>query len=93
MRKIESKMLAAVKAKQAFTLDNTTVVYNEKLNSSSVYLHGNHIAEYQHLGGRLIVNKGTLARWPTPTTKSRLNALGASVYTKKGVTYLEGVAV
>jgi hypothetical protein len=35
----------------------------------------------------------TLSRWSTNTTKSRLRALGANVTTRKGVTYLNNVAI
>ena len=92
MRVIEEKMNAAIAKKQNFTLDNTTVTYNESENVSSILLHGNHIADYWH-GSGLRVNVQTLKRWPSNTTKSRLRALGAKVTTKKGITYLDGVAV
>jgi hypothetical protein len=94
MRKIELQMLDAVKNKREFRLDNTSVVFVPALNDSlidrsEVYLHGNLIAKYWHdLAAPLEVVKETLARWATPTTKSRLRALGANVATRKGVTYL-----
>jgi len=96
MRKIEQKMVDAVKNKREFRLDNTTVFFisasesgNPNGSRSEIYLHGNLIAEYWHDAlTPLEVNTQTLARWSTPTTKSRLRALGANVATRKGVTYL-----
>lgn len=99
MRKIEQQMLAAVKEQRTWSSGNTQVTFspytdNAKGNRSAVYLHGNHIATYLHDAdngrGALVVNECTLRRWPTPTTKSRLRALGANVATKGGVTYLDG---
>lgn len=79
---------------------NTAVFYISASESgnphgarSEVYLHGNHIASYWHSTGELEVNDRTLAHWPTPTTKSRLRALGANVETRKGKTYLNGEEV
>ena len=100
MRKIEKQMIAAVQNKQDFRLDNTTVFFISASESgnpfgsrSEIYLHGNLIAEYWHHANKLEVDTQTLARWSTPTTKSRLRALGANVTTRKGVTYLDNVAV
>jgi hypothetical protein len=102
MRKIEQQMLHAVHAKiDKWMNDNTAVFYisaNESGNPfgsrSEIYLHGNLIAEYWHdLPTPLEVDTVTLARWSTPTTKSRLRALGADVATRKGVTYLNNVAI
>jgi hypothetical protein len=100
MRKIEKQMVAAVQSKQDFSLDNTSVVYSSPTltnpfgSRADIYLHGNLIAEYWHDSPTpLKVNKDTLARWSTPTTKSRLRALGANVTTRKGVTYLDNVAI
>jgi len=96
MRKIEKAVLAAVQNKQDFRLSNTTVYFisasesgNPHGSRSEIYLHGNLIAEYWHDQPEpLAVDVKTLARWSTPTTKSRLRALGANVATRKGVTYL-----
>jgi hypothetical protein len=101
MRKIEKQMVAAVQSKQDFRLDNTSVFFISAQESgnpfgsrSEIYLHGNLIAEYWHdEKAPLAVNRDTLARWSTPTTKSRLRALGANVATRKGVTYLDNVAI
>jgi hypothetical protein len=70
---------------------NTTVSIRDD-NSVSVFLHGNHIADVWALGF-VSVNQDTLRQWATPTTKSRLRALGADVSTRKGVTYLNNVAI
>lgn len=97
MRKIEQAMLAAVQQRKFWISGNTCVDYVEAGNPngprSEIFLHGNHIADYWHQSGTLDVDSRTLALWPTPTTKSRLRALGASVYTKKGTTYLDGQVV
>ena len=101
MRKIEKAVLSAVQNKRDFRLDNTSVFFISASESgnpfgarSEIYLHGNLIAEYWHdQAAPLAVNRDTLARWPTPTTKSRLRALGANVTTRKGVTYLNDQAI
>lgn len=93
MRKIESAMLEAIKAKRDWVKDNTSVHYNDTTNSSVVRLHGNLIAFYCHDLNEYRYSYEMLSRYPTVTTKSRLRAMGASVTTKKGVTFLDGVAV
>jgi len=91
MRKIEQQMVNAVHARKGWSLDNTSVQTVGSI--SAVYLHGNHIADYSHELHKLTVNTNTLKRWSTPTTKSRLRALGANVATRKGVTYLDNIAI
>ena len=94
-------MIASVDAKIDWRLDNTSVFFisatesgNPNGSRSEIYLHGNLIAEYWHdAPNPLEVDTKTLARWSTPTTKSRLRALGAKVSTRKGVTYLDNVAI
>ena len=101
MRKIEKQLLAAIKARKDWTLNNTGCFFVSASESGNVagsrteiYLHGNHIADYWHdLAEPLEVDSRTLARYPTVTTKSRLRALGANVMTKKGVTYLNDAPV
>jgi hypothetical protein len=102
MRKIEQQMISAIHNKvDKWMNDNTAVFYisaNESGNPfgsrSEIYLHGNLIAEYWHdEKAPLAVDTKTLARWSTKTTKSRLRALGANVSTRKGVTYLDNVAI
>jgi hypothetical protein len=100
MRKIEQQMLNAIYNNKAWQSGNTVVTPRFD-GSLAVYLHGNHIATV--INSQLIddaitpriveVNTDTLRRWSTPTTKSRLRALGANVATRKGVTYLNNVAI
>lgn len=92
MRKIEKQMLEAIHNQKAWQLDNTTVSVRSD-SSMSVYLHGNHIADVDSPTGFVLVNQDTLRRWKTPTTKSRLRALGVNVATRKGITYLNDVAI
>lgn len=68
MRKIERDMIAAIKANKNRPLGNTYV--NPVIGGVEVHLHGNHIATLTDTGLRF-----TLAGWPTPTTRSRINAL------------------
>ena len=89
MRKIEKFMLAAIEHHVPWSMNNTQVSIDA--NTAHVFLHGNHIASV--VNDNVMVNKDTLRLFPTPTTKSRLRALGVDVYTKKGVTYLNGEEV
>lgn len=91
MRKIEQQMLNAIHSRKGWMSGNTSVQTVGSI--SAIYLHGNHIADYSHESNQLTVNADTLRTWQTPTTKSRLRALGANVTTRKGVTYLNNVAV
>lgn len=83
MRKIEREMLAAISNKRSWAKDNTSVVYEGELNTTTharmeqakVFLYGNHIATYLYRDSKACPNIVTFARWPTRTTKSRLNAL------------------
>ena len=90
MRVIEKKMVEAVNFGIPFQESNTKVTID--FNTAHVFLYGNHIASVVN-GGTPIVNLDTLREYPTPTTKSRLRALGVNVYTKKGITYLYGEAI
>jgi len=72
MRKIEVKMLEAFRSGKSFNGGNTVVT-----KGGEIYLHGNLIA-WKRRGAIFISNRG----WETPTTKSRLNALGAGIYQK-----------
>lgn len=102
MRKIEQQMLNAVMSKADKWVNNNTAVFyisasesgNPNGARSEIYLHGNLIAEWWYdLPAPLDVDETTLARWPSPTTKSRLRALGADVTTRKGITYLNNIAI
>jgi len=92
MRKIELQMVDAINSRREWRLNNTSVKPIDDINVA-VYLHGNHIADVNSRTGFVMVNGGTLSSWPTPTTKSRLRALGANVTTKRGVTYLDDIAL
>jgi hypothetical protein len=92
MRKIEKAMVNAINNQQNWQLDNTMVRKIDDTNMG-VYLFGNHIADVNSSTGFVLVNVNTLKVHPTPTTKSRLRALGANVWTKNGVTFLDGIQV
>jgi hypothetical protein len=68
MRKIESKMIAAIKGNTDWKCDNTEVINIEGV--SFVYLHGNQIATIDD--DSLTLFDGG---YQSKTTKSRLNAL------------------
>ena len=68
MRKIEKLMNIAIQNKTDWRMSNTTVSNNDDV--STVYLHGNKIAEIGDAFVR-IFDGG----WRTNTTKSRLNAI------------------
>lgn len=70
MRKIESQMIAAIKASKDWQSANTSVSYNEESDLSIVRLHGNKIAE---VGDNFVVIFD--GGWQTNTTKSRLNVI------------------
>lgn len=92
MRKIEKQMIDAINNCRTWHGANTSVSTIDDVNCA-VFLHGNHIADVNSRTGFVMVNKYTLRKWPSVTTKSRLRALGANVTTKKGITYLNGIAV
>ena len=78
MRKLETRMNNAIRKRQNFSNGNTRVatgsffendVYCEE---SKVFLHGNHIATYNHVTKELTLFDGG---YQSVTTKSRLNAL------------------
>jgi len=92
MRTIEKEMLLAVFNQKYWKNSNTSVSKIDDVNVA-VYLHGNHIADVNSRTGLVMVNKNTLRRWPSTTTKSRLRALGVNVYTKNDQIYLDGEAL
>ena len=63
-------MVEAVRNGKSMKCGNTEVCAHG-LRSWSVYLHGNHIARASDTHAF----EFTLAGWPTPTTRSRINAL------------------
>jgi len=93
MRKIEREMLRAINERETKTLGNTLVRFDADDMVSAVFLHGNHIADVWHGQGFTEPNTDTLAEWPTPTTKSRLRALGVNLTQKAGVISIDGEMV
>lgn len=94
MRKIEQKMVNALRTGRALNLQNTCVAKRQRVAGGyfqAVYLHGNEIArlEYNHTKAREpFAIMGTLAGWGTVTTRSRLNAIcreftGAARFSQK----------
>ena len=72
MRKIEKQMNSALHAKKNWAGSNTTVVYNDSTNCSSVYLHGHQIATLDHNTNAVKLDS---CGYESRTTKSRLNAI------------------
>ena len=84
MRKIETQMCQAVQQNINWSSANTTVTIDKETNTSSIYLHGNLIAQVDE-DSMTIFDGG----YQSVTTKSRLNALceefcvdGEGVYQK-----------
>jgi len=73
MRKIEKLMCFAVSECRTWSLNNTAVKPTMH-NCMGIYLWGNHVADIT-ASGKVLVNFDTYSRWPTRTTKSRINAL------------------
>ena len=100
MRQIEKDMLRAINERENWRKDNTDVrviILDENV-ISQVFLHGNHIADFVHNRtqwgmGWIEPNHDPLADWPTPTTKSRLRALGVNVTQKAGAVAIDGEVV
>lgn len=92
MRKIESQMVNAIHSQKRWAMANTIVSPIDDTNVA-IYLHGHEIAIVNTYNGFTMPNVDTLRRYPTNTTKSRLRALGVNVATRKGVTYLNNVAI
>jgi len=90
MRKIESQMCSAIQSNKNWSSGNTSVITDEN-NISTVYLHGNKIAEIDE-DSMTIYDGG----YQSTTTKSRLNALcdyfcveGECVYQKNFKWYVD----
>ena len=84
MRKIEQQMNAAISNGINWQSANTAVTFDSETETSTVYLHGNKIAEGGDFGVRLWDGG-----YQSTTTKSRLNAIlsehafaGESVFQK-----------
>ena len=72
MRKIETQMNDAISNNKNWQSANTRVEFDADTNESTVYLHGNKIAEVGDNYIRLFDGG-----WQSNTTKSRLNAIMA----------------
>jgi len=92
MRKIEQQMISAIHSQKRWSVANTIVSPIDDTNVA-VYLHGHEIAIVNTYNGFTMTNVDTLRRYPTKTTNSRLRALGVNVATRKGITYLDNVAI
>lgn len=85
MRQIEQNMVNAVNGRYNFKSGNTQVTVNDDI--IRVYLHGNCIYTECNSTGK---KRCTLAGWNTPTTRSRLRALGVNIKQKKGLPVVNG---
>ena len=94
MRKIEQNMLKAIQEKRDWMQDNTCVVFSDHNGNpymdATVYLHNNEIAIVLP-DGTIQVIPETFKRWPTSTTRSRLNALGVNANIKNFKACIDGV--
>ena len=100
MRRIEERMVKAIEEGKEWSSGNTAVTTLASkafgVTISGVFLHDNHIANvYTDTHGKMSVhaNKATLLEWPTPTTMSRLRALGVDVCRRNNTLSLEGFAI
>lgn len=77
MRVADKEMIAAIRAGKPKVVQNTRVRWFQSDNNQMaiVSLHGHTIARVTLYDGKVIGLQCTLAGWPTPTTRSRLNAL------------------
>ena len=86
MRKIEEAMRHAVAQRRSWRMGNTEVLVSGPL--CEVYLHGNLIARCDSADAQAPGWTYSLAGWNTPTTKSRLRALGVPLSTKSRRVYV-----
>ena len=83
MRAIEKRMVQALQSKCNFNETNTCVEFDN--GNAYVYLFGNLI--YKVVKGQAYF---TLAGWNSPTTRSRLSAIGIHVTQKDWTPYWNG---
>lgn len=101
MRVIERGMVNAIHEGKDFRRDNTVVVYDEVWSTGRVYLFGNEIVRFSHMEDPITRKKEilvqpnleTIRNWPTPTTLSRLRAMGVNVRKEQGVVYLNNRSI
>ena len=72
MNVAETKLTDALKTRGTLTLANTIVKYSVSTETSTIDLHGNRIAEYDHSKNKLKVN---FCGYVTDTTRNRINAI------------------
>ena len=89
MRKITAQAKNAFDLDRPFKSGNTKVTVSYKPNGywyhTELWLHDNLIARKTHFEPtECIITSVTLAGWPTPTTRERLQAAGAIVRQEKG---------
>ena len=94
MRKIEQEMVAAIKARKNWDMDNTRVEFMHPGvgNLGRVLLHGHRIASIDSRGN-LEPDRDTFRNWPTLTTASRLRALGVDASIRNGKACIDGQPV
>ncbi len=81
MRKITSEVVGAFNNRNRKSSGNTMT------DGTSLFLHGNKIAEWRENEELWITNAG----WPSVTTRERLNGLdGVRLCQRRGVQYLNG---
>lgn len=91
MNQSEIKIVDLVSERATGAIANTTVTYSVVTENSTILLHGNKIAEYDHFNHKLRIN---FCGYVTQTTKSRINALleglgfDSRFVVKQGVLYL-----
>jgi hypothetical protein len=89
MRVVHRKMIDMIRAGKAGSPGgNTTLTKSACPFVMSVYLHGRHIADVANGYGTddAPAVRFTLAGWPTPTTRARINAL-LHAFMNDGTTY------
>ena len=72
MNVAETKLTDALKTRGTLSVSNTTVKYSVATEISTIDLHGNRIAEYDHSKNKLKVN---FCGYATNTTRNRINAI------------------
>ena len=94
MRTIEKQMWQAIECQdRQWSTGNTAVEYRFNDDVSRVYLHGHHIADYDHGTEAVAPNLKTLRAWPTNVTRSRLRALGVDVKQVNGTQFINSEAI
>lgn len=88
MKKIDILTRDAFNSNTPFRCSNTEVRVNTE--GTDLFLYGNHIAHKSRWSGAI---RCSLCSWNTPTTRTRLNAIGANLHTRKGVPYHDNLEI